>query len=81
MPPILKYGSAEMKKKVGIPVFKGEKFACLAITEPSGGSDVANLQTTAVESDDGEHWIVNGQKKWITNGVKFIRQLMEVFFD
>ena len=42
---------------------------CLAITEPSAGSDVANLKTEAVKTPDGKHYIVNGEKKWITNGV------------
>jgi len=42
---------------------------CLAITEPSAGSDVANLKTTAKKTADGKHYIVNGEKKWITNGV------------
>lgn len=39
---------------------------CLAITEPSGGSDVANLQCEA--KDKGDHYLLNGEKKWITNG-------------
>jgi alkylation response protein AidB-like acyl-CoA dehydrogenase len=47
----------------------GKKFICLAITEPSAGSDVANLKTTAKLTPDGKHYIVNGEKKWITNGV------------
>jgi alkylation response protein AidB-like acyl-CoA dehydrogenase len=42
---------------------------CLAITEPSAGSDVANLRTTATKSADGKTFVVNGEKKWITNGV------------
>ncbi len=42
---------------------------CLAITEPYAGSDVANLQTVAKKTPDGKHYIVNGEKKWITNGV------------
>jgi len=51
------------------PCLTGEKIICLAITEPSAGSDVANLKTTARLSPDGKHYIVNGEKKWITNGV------------
>jgi alkylation response protein AidB-like acyl-CoA dehydrogenase len=39
----------------------------LAITEPYGGSDVANIKTSATKSADGSHYIVNGIKKWITN--------------
>lgn len=45
----------------------GTKNICLCITEPSGGSDVASLQTEA--RDAGDHYILNGEKKWITNGV------------
>ena len=41
----------------------------MAITEPYAGSDVANLQATAKLSEDGKHYILNGEKKWITNGV------------
>jgi len=46
---------------------RGTQFICLAITEPSGGSDVANLRTTA--KDEGDHYLLNGEKKWITNGI------------
>jgi len=42
---------------------------CLCITEPQAGSDVANLGTTAKKTPDGKHYIVNGEKKWITNGI------------
>jgi len=42
---------------------------CLAITEPSAGSDVAHLKTEAKKTADGKHYIVNGEKKWITNGI------------
>lgn len=68
LPPVLAFGSSEMKEKVTKDVILGEKRICLAITEPSGGSDVANLECTAVKSADGSHYIVNGEKKWITNG-------------
>lgn len=46
----------------------GQKRICLAITEPTVGSDVARIRTTAKLSPDGKHYIVNGTKKWITNG-------------
>jgi len=49
-------------------VLSGKKFICLAISEAHAGSDVMGLKTTAVKSDDGKEWIVNGEKKWITNG-------------
>jgi len=68
LPPIVKWGSEELRNRVIPPVLRGEKIICLAITEPEGGSDVANLVTTAKKSEDGKHYIVNGNKKWITNG-------------
>jgi len=49
-------------------VLAGEKTICLAISEPFAGSDVANIKATAVKTPDGKHYIVNGVKKWITNG-------------
>eukprot|EP01112_Ceratiomyxa_fruticulosa_P008601 TRINITY_DN2227_c0_g4_i1.p1 TRINITY_DN2227_c0_g4~~TRINITY_DN2227_c0_g4_i1.p1 ORF type:complete len:433 (-),score=62.05 TRINITY_DN2227_c0_g4_i1:133-1431(-) len=68
LPPILHFGSEKMNQEVSVPCLKGEKVICLAITEPGAGSDVANLSTTAVLSEDGTEYIVNGEKKWITNG-------------
>ncbi|OIW23484.1 acyl-CoA dehydrogenase NM domain-like protein [Coniochaeta ligniaria NRRL 30616] len=58
-----------MQKRITDEVFSGQKKICLAITEAFAGSDVANLRTTAVKTPDGKHYIVNGTKKWITNGV------------
>jgi len=69
LPAILHFGSDELKAKVAPGCLKGEKMICLAVTEPSGGSDVANIQTTARKTPDGKFYIVNGEKKWITNGV------------
>ncbi|KAF9585682.1 hypothetical protein BGW38_001235 [Lunasporangiospora selenospora] len=66
LPPIIKYGSEELKQRVVTECLAGRKTICLAITEPSAGSDVANLTTIANEASDG--YIVNGEKKWITNG-------------
>lgn len=68
LPPVWKWGNDEMKERVVRPVLAGEKVSALAITEPSGGSDVANLQTRAVKS--GEHYVVNGSKTFITSGVR-----------
>lgn len=68
LPPIAALGSAELKARVIPPVLRGEKIAALAITEPSGGSDVANLQTSARR--DGEHYVVNGSKTFITSGIR-----------
>ena len=67
-PPILAAGSAAMKQRVLPAVLAGEKISALAITEPSGGSDVAALRTTAVL--DGDHFVVNGEKTVITSGVR-----------
>jgi len=50
-------------------ILSGDKRICLAITEPDAGSDVANLTCEAKLSEDGKHYIVNGEKKWITNGI------------
>jgi len=67
--PVWKFGPEWMKKEIGIPVVRGEKRICLAISEPFAGSDVAGLKTTATKSPCGEYYIVNGTKKWITGGV------------
>lgn len=67
-PPILNAGSEAMKQRVLPAVLAGEKISALAITEPSGGSDVAALRTTAVL--DGDHFVVNGEKTFITSGVR-----------
>lgn len=66
LPPVLNFGSQELKEKVVPGCLAGDKFIALAITEPSAGSDVANLKTTA--EDKGDHYILNGEKKWITQG-------------
>jgi alkylation response protein AidB-like acyl-CoA dehydrogenase len=69
LPPVLNFGSEYLQDRVAKPCMQGEKVICLCITEPQAGSDVANLTTSAVKTADGKHYIVNGQKKWITNGV------------
>lgn len=68
LPPLLAAGSEELKQRVIPPVIAGDKIAALAVTEPSGGSDVASLRTTAVR--DGDHYIVNGEKTFITSGMR-----------
>jgi len=67
-PPIAKAGTPEQKKKFVQPVLAGEKVAALAVTEPSGGSDVAAIKTSAVR--DGDHYVVNGSKTFITSGMR-----------
>jgi acyl-CoA dehydrogenase len=68
LPPIRRMGSQEMKDRIIPQVLSGEKISALAITEPSGGSDVANLRTTA--RLDGDHYVVNGSKMFITSGMR-----------
>ena len=68
MPPVVAHGSEALKRRVLPPVIRGEKIAALAITEPGGGSDVAALKTTAVR--DGDHYVVNGEKTFITSGMR-----------
>lgn len=67
-PHLAQFGSDELKARVLPPVLAGEKIAALAVTEPSGGSDVANLKTTARR--DGDDYVVNGQKMFITSGMR-----------
>ncbi|MBV7568948.1 acyl-CoA dehydrogenase family protein [Pseudomonas sp. PDM27] len=68
LPPILKWARPEVRDRVVPQVLTGEKVSALAITEPGGGSDVANLQTRAVR--DGDFYRVNGSKTFITSGVR-----------
>lgn len=67
LPPVYHHASEEIKQRVIPGCLKGEKVCCLAVTEPTAGSDVANLKTTA--RLEGDHYILNGEKKWITNGI------------
>ncbi len=68
LPPILALGSEEMKRRVAPPVLAGEKIIALAITEPSGGSDVAAIKTRAERR--GNRYVVNGAKMFITSGMR-----------
>ena len=68
LPPVINWGSEAMKQAVAPSVIAGEKHIALGITEPGGGSDVANLSTTAER--DGDHFIVNGSKTYITGGMR-----------
>jgi butyryl-CoA dehydrogenase len=64
--PIHRFGNEEQKKKFLIPFARGEKIGCYALTEPQAGSNAAALTTKAVL--EGDRYIVNGTKAWITNG-------------
>ncbi|KAJ3260285.1 hypothetical protein HK103_000920 [Boothiomyces macroporosus] len=68
LPPVMNFAKEPTKSKVMEQVLNGDKIICLAISEPGAGSDVAGILTTAVKTPDGKHYIVNGVKKWITNG-------------
>lgn len=67
LPPVVNFASDEIKREVVPAVLAGKKRISLGITEPSGGSDVANLQTTAKR--DGDHYVVNGSKTLISGGM------------
>ncbi len=67
-PPIVAGGRPDVQARVLPQIIAGEKISALAITEPNGGSDVANLRTTARR--DGDHYIVNGEKTFITSGCR-----------
>lgn len=69
LPPILMAGTEEQKQLVARDIITGKKKACLAITEPNGGSDVANVQTTASKDASGKYYVVNGQKTFISGGM------------
>jgi alkylation response protein AidB-like acyl-CoA dehydrogenase len=65
--PILYYGTDAQREKYIPKLASGEWKACYALTEPSSGSDANSAKSKAVLSDDGKHFILNGQKMWITN--------------
>jgi acyl-CoA dehydrogenase len=68
LPLILALGTEEQKDKYITPVIAGDKIACLGVTEPSGGSDVAGIKTKAIR--DGSDYILNGSKMFITSGMR-----------
>ncbi len=67
-PPIWKFGTEEQKQAYLVPAIRGELIGALGITEPGAGSDVAAIATHAERVDGG--WVVNGEKTYITNGVR-----------
>ena len=64
--PIFAFGTEEQKQKYLVPLAKGEKIGAFGLTEPNAGSDAGGTETTAI--DKGDHWLLNGQKIFITNG-------------
>ncbi|KAJ2890901.1 acyl-CoA dehydrogenase NM domain-like protein [Zalerion maritima] len=67
--PLSIYGNEAQKQKYLAPLLRGQQRHCLMITEPDAGSDVAGLTTTAEKTADGKHYVLNGQKKWVTQGI------------
>ena len=67
-PPVFKFGTDEQKRKWLAPAIRGEQIAAIAITEPDAGSDVAGIKTVARR--EGDHYVVNGRKIFITNGAR-----------
>src|ERR671917_86819 len=66
LPPVLEFGTEDQKQRYLVPSIAGEKISCLGISEPDAGSDVAGIKTRAVR--DGDEWVINGSKTYITNG-------------
>jgi len=64
--PIYRYGSEEQKQKYLVPAIRGEKIGAFGLTEPDSGSDAASIKTRAVR--DGDYYVINGRKTFITNG-------------
>src|SRR5437773_350636 len=64
-PALHRFGSEQLKQRYLVPAIRGEQVAAIAVTEPGAGSDVAGIKTRAVR--DGDHWVLNGSKMYITN--------------
>jgi acyl-CoA dehydrogenase family protein 9 len=73
---LLLYGTEEQKRRWVPDLASGRKLAAFALTEPEAGSDAANVQTTAMPTPDGKSFILNGEKRYITNGA--IAQVLTV---
>jgi citronellyl-CoA dehydrogenase len=67
-PALARFGSDDLRKQFLAPAIAGDMVGCLGVSEPGGGSDVAAVKTTA--KSDGDDYIINGTKMWITNGLK-----------
>ncbi|MCI1192836.1 acyl-CoA dehydrogenase family protein [Calidifontimicrobium sp. SYSU G02091] len=67
-PALARFGSDELRREFLAPTIAGDYVACLGVSEPGGGSDVAAIKTTARK--DGGDYVINGSKMWITNGLK-----------
>lgn len=69
LPHILTFGSDKQLEEIAKPVIAGKAGMAITLTEPQGGSDLANIRTTAVKTDDGKYYRINGNKKFITGGL------------
>ena len=67
-PALAEFGSADLQQRYLAPALRGEMVCSIAVSEPDAGSDVAGLRTRAVR--DGDSWVINGRKMWITNGTQ-----------
>ena len=67
-PALARFGSDELRREYLVPSIAGDVVGCIGVSEPSGGSDVAAVKTTARK--DGGDYVINGTKMWITNGLK-----------
>jgi len=68
LPHILVFGSDHLKDTIARPITAGKTGMAITLTEPHGGSDLANIKTTAAKTADGKHYVINGSKKFITGG-------------
>ena len=66
--PILRFGTEEQKRTWLVPLAQGKKLGCFGLSEPEAGSDSAAQRTTATRDGDGDGWVLQGVKNWITNG-------------
>ncbi len=73
---LLLFGTPEQQRRWLPPLVRGQQLAAFALTEPEAGSDAANVQTTATLSADGTHYLLNGEKRYITNAA--IAQVLNV---
>ncbi|MCX7147064.1 MAG: acyl-CoA dehydrogenase family protein, partial [Sulfuritalea sp.] len=67
-PALARFGSEALKREFLAPAISGDVVGCIGVSEPGGGSDVAAVKTTARK--DGNDYVINGSKMWITNGMK-----------
>jgi len=69
LPHILTFGTDDQKENIARKIINGDGGIAITLTEPQGGSDLANIQTSAIKTEDGKHYKINGNKKFITGGL------------